>query len=79
MANTSKVLKTVGGVLGGVLLVGAAGVYFGTRLSPDPNALAVGAAAPAVQLLDVDGKPYSLESVRARGVLPVIVFYRGHW
>jgi cytochrome oxidase Cu insertion factor (SCO1/SenC/PrrC family) len=78
MAKTSKVMKIVGGVLASLLVVGAAGVYLGTRLDPDPNALTAGAAAPSVELKDVDGKPFSLATLGAKG-LRVLVFYRGHW
>ena len=47
-------------------------------LKRDPRELDVGASAPSVAVQTVDGKPFALESLRAKG-LPVLVFYRGHW
>ena len=43
----------------------------------DLNRVQPGAAAPAFELTDADGKVRSLKEFRGKDV--VLVFYRGHW
>jgi hypothetical protein len=71
-------LKLGGGAVLAIALIFAGGLWWGTRLTPDPNLVAVGAAAPAVTLLDPAGQPVALEALRGTGPL-VLVFFRGHW
>jgi hypothetical protein len=67
--------------LAGVLaLAGAlAAVPSCLALERDPHEVKIGAPAPAIALLDMAGKPFAIDGLRARDRLPVLVFYRGHW
>ena len=60
-------------LLGIATALGACG-----SLERDANELAVGAAVPQAELLDTEGRPYSLASLNPKG-LRVLVFYRGAW
>jgi cytochrome oxidase Cu insertion factor (SCO1/SenC/PrrC family) len=71
-------LKITAGALAIVVVVGGAGVYLNLQLKADPNELALGTATPRVDLVDSEGKPFSLPTLTKTG-LPVLVFYRGHW
>jgi len=60
-----------GGFLGAYVFVLSYGL-------PPPSGVSTGlAAAPDVELLDADGRPFRLASLR--GTRVVLVFYRGHW
>jgi len=48
-----------------------------SQLPPSDNAVAVGAAAPPLELPDQTGRVVSLEDFRGERV--VVVFYRGFW
>jgi hypothetical protein len=53
------------------------------RPTPPPGietkALAVGAAAPAVALVDASGAPWQLTDALAKHARVMLVFYRGDW
>lgn len=67
--------KRGGLVLIVLVAIGAGVVFQTTRLTRDPNELAVGAAVPAPTLVAADGTPFSFPTARPL----VLVFYRGHW
>ena len=71
-------LKVVAAAVTIVVVVGGGAAYLGMKLKGDPNQLALGAAAPKVELVDSEGQPFALSTLTAQG-LPVLVFYRGHW
>ena len=74
-----RLLGTLGLALS-VLFGGFLGAYvfvLSYRLPP-PSDVSTGlAAAPDVELLGTDGRPFRLASLR--GTRVVLVFYRGHW
>ncbi len=80
MSKGKKILIGVAGSF--VVLAAAAAIAFVVIISldPDPNELAIGAAAPSstVKLLGTDGQPFALDAAIGDR-LPVLVFYRGHW
>lgn len=71
-------LKIVLGALAIVLVVGGTAAYLGMQLRRDPNELSLGSPIPQIDLVDSEGRPFTLTSV-GKQRLPVLVFYRGHW
>jgi hypothetical protein len=53
------------------------------RPTPPPgieaSALAVGAKAPAVELVDASGAPWTLATALSKHARVMLVFYRGDW
>jgi len=61
-------------------LAGLFGWYlfgYSSRLPPAANAPQVDSAAPDFTLMDNEGRPVQLASLRGHNVL--LTFYRGHW
>ncbi|MBL4844046.1 MAG: hypothetical protein JKY65_00850 [Planctomycetes bacterium] len=76
--SSRRGLKITAGVVAVLALVIGAVSWQMIVLERDPNQLQVGAAAPTLELVGSDGKPFSL-AAHAPKALPVLVFYRGHW
>jgi hypothetical protein len=76
--SSKKGLKIAAGVVLVLGLVAGVVIWRSVMLTRDPNQLAVGAAAPTLDLIGSEGKPFSL-AAHEPNALPVLVFYRGHW